>query len=98
MARAASADDSTRAAGGDLGWLDRSVVEGAFGPEVAAAGAGTVVGPVMVSGEPHLVAIEARRDAIPLAEIEAGLTAALIAEEEKRLTDQTRAELVVRRP
>lgn len=98
VARAESTDVSTTATGGDLGWLDRAVVEGAFGPEAAAAPAGALVGPVAAAGGRHLVWIESRRDAVPLAEVEAGLTAELESREMARLTEQVRSELVVERP
>jgi parvulin-like peptidyl-prolyl isomerase len=98
VARTESSDESTSGAGGDLGWLDRSVVEGAFGPEVAAAPAGALIGPITAAGGTHLVWIESRRDAVPLAEIEAGLTAELEAREMARLTEEVRSDLVVERP
>jgi parvulin-like peptidyl-prolyl isomerase len=98
LARVASADVQTAPKGGDLGWLDRSVVEDTFGAEVAAAPAGAVLGPLEAAGAVHLLWIEDRREAIPLEEIEAGLTEELRAEERERIAASVRSTLRVERP
>jgi peptidyl-prolyl cis-trans isomerase C len=97
LARQHSTDQGSAESGGDLGWLDLSLVERTFGTEIAQAEAGSVLGPVEVGGGWHLVRVEGRRDQIPLEEVEAGLTSELMKEEMGRITDEIRLQMRVER-
>ena len=98
LAKAHSTDLGSAESGGDLGWLDVSLVERTFGAEVAKSTAGSVTGPVEVGGGWHLVQIEARRDQIPLSEVEAGLTSALVRQEMDKITEEIRLQMQIERP
>ncbi len=98
LAREVSADPATGPRGGDLGWLDAPVVADSFGEAVARGEAGQVIGPLSALGAVHLVWIEARRDAIPLAEVEAGLREELQAEVRERVTSEATRALRIERP
>jgi peptidyl-prolyl cis-trans isomerase C len=98
LARRESTDQGSAESGGDLGWLDLSLVERTFGAEVAQSPPGSVQGPVQLAGGWHLVLIEERREQIPLSEVEAGLTSAIVREEMERISDEIQLQMKVERP
>jgi peptidyl-prolyl cis-trans isomerase D len=57
LAREHSADPGSKAAGGDLGWIERGMTDPAFEEAVFAAAAGQLVGPLRSASGYHLIRV-----------------------------------------